>query len=117
MNLKPEEQAELIKFINLDGAESLDQAKELFQAQFVPEKKLSETVGKLTGSVINVARKLFTPFGVELTEEDFKGKKIEEVLKSSAEQAATFHTTKITELESLASGKVDDTILKKKDEE
>lgn len=117
MKLKPEEQAEFLKFISLDEAETLEQAKEQFQEKFIPEKKLTETVGKLTGSIVNVARKIFTPFGVELTEEDFKGKKIEEVLKTSADQAVNFHTTKLTELQSLAEGKVDDTLLKKKDEE
>lgn len=112
MKLKAEEQAELIKFLNLEEVESVEAAKEKFQADFIPAKTLTERVGKITGSINSVAPKLFTEFGVTLTEEDFKGKKTEEVLQFAAGKAVENYKAKITELEARASGQAGEEVIK-----
>lgn len=112
MKLKPEEQAELIKFLNLEEAENIEAAKEKFQADFLPAKTLNEKVGKITGTINSLAPKLFTDFGVSLTDEDFKGKKTEEVLQLAASKASENYKAKITELEARAEGKAGEEVLK-----
>lgn len=112
MKLKQEEQEELLKYLGLDEAESLDKAKETFQSQFIKSEELSSKVGKITGSIINVARKAFTPFGVELTEEDFKDKKIEDVLRDASSRAKDSYDTKVKEWESRASGNGSEQLIK-----
>lgn len=112
MKLKQEEQEELIKYLGLDEAESLDKAKETFQSQFVKTEELSSTVGKITGSVINVTRKAFSPFGVELTDDDFKGKKVEDVLRDASNKAKETYEAKAKEWEARASGNGSEELIK-----
>lgn len=112
MKLKQEEQEELIKYLGLDEAESLDKAKETFQSQFVKTEELSSTVGKITGSVINVTRKAFSPFGVELTDDDFKGKKVEDVLRDAANKAKESYDAKAKEWEARATGNGSEELIK-----
>ena len=110
--LSQEQQAELIKFLDLEEAESLDKAKELFSQKFVKQEELSSKIGKITGSITNVARKAFEPFGVQLTEDDFKDKKIEDVLRSASEKASESFKNKISELESRATGQGSEELIK-----
>jgi hypothetical protein len=110
--LSQEQQAELMKFLDLEEAESLDKAKELFSQKFVKQEELSSKIGKITGSITNVARKAFEPFGVQLTEDDFKDKKIEDVLRSASEKASESFKNKITELESRAIGQGSEELIK-----
>jgi hypothetical protein len=110
--LSQEQQAELMKFLDLEEAESLDKAKELFSQKFVKQEELSSKIGKITGSITNVARKAFEPFGVQLTEDDFKDKKIEDVLRSASEKASESFKNKITELESRATGQGSEELIK-----
>lgn len=110
--LTPEQQTELLKYLDLDEAENLDKAKELFSQKFVKQEELSSKIGKITGSITNVARKAFEPFGVQLTEDDFKDKKIEDVLRSASEKASESFKNKISELESRASGQGSEEIIK-----
>lgn len=110
--LTPEQQTELLKYLDLDEAENLDKAKELFSQKFVKQEELSSKIGKITGSITNVARKAFEPFGVQLTEDDFKDKKIEDVLRFASEKASESFKNKITELESRASGQGSEEIIK-----
>lgn len=112
MKLNQEQQAELLKFLNLEEAESVEAAKEKFQADFLPAKTLNEKVGKITGTINSLAPKLFNEFGVTLTDEDFKGKKTEEVLQFAASKAAENYKAKITELEARASGQAGEEVLK-----
>ena len=110
--LSQEQQAELMKFLDLEEAESLDKAKELFSQKFVKQEELSSKIGKITGSITNVARKAFEPFGVQLTEDDFKDKKIEDVLRSASEKASESFKNKISELESRAIGQGSEELIK-----
>jgi hypothetical protein len=110
--LSQEQQVELMKFLDLEEAESLDKAKELFSQKFVKQEELSSKIGKITGSITNVARKAFEPFGVQLTEEDFKDKKIEDVLRSASEKASETYKNKISELESRATGQGSEELIK-----
>lgn len=112
MPLNPEQQAELLKFLNLEEAESLDQAKEKFQSAFLPVSEHQAKIGKITGSITSAAKKAFSPFGVSLGDEDFKDKKVEEVLLSASEKAkATFEEQK-TEWEKRASQSGSDELVK-----
>ena len=110
--LSQEQQAELMKFLDLEEVESLDKAKELFSQKFVKQEELSSKIGKITGSITNVARKAFEPFGVQLTEDDFKDKKIEDVLRSASEKASESFKNKISELESRATGQGSEELIK-----
>ena len=110
--LSTEEQAELIKFLDLQEVENLEKAKEAFSQKFVKQEELSSKIGKITGSITNVARKAFEPFGVNLTEDDFKDKKIEDVLRSASEKASESYNTKISELEKRAKGQGSEELIK-----
>jgi hypothetical protein len=85
--MKAEEALELMKFLNLDQAENVEEAKEKFQENWIEAKEMSAKIGKLTGTISNVTRKAFEPFGVTLTEDDFKDKKVEEVIRTASERA------------------------------
>jgi hypothetical protein len=85
--MKQEEAMELVKFLNLEEAENLDEAKNKFQENWIQQKELNSKIGKITGSISNVTRKAFEPFGVTLNEDDFKEQKIEDVLRSASEKA------------------------------
>ena len=87
MPMKPEEALELVNFLNLNEAESLEEAKEKFQENWVNSKELNEKLGKINGTIAHVARRAFEPFGVSLTEEDFKDKKAQDVLRMASERA------------------------------
>ena len=73
--MKEAEALELVKFLNLESAESIEEAKEKFTQQWIKSEELSSKIGRVTGSITNVARKAFEPFGIVLTEDDFKDKK------------------------------------------
>ena len=85
--MKAEEAMELMKFLNLDQSESVEEAKEKFQETWIESKDMASKIGKLTGTIANVTRKAFEPFGVSLNEEDFKEKKIEDVIRTASERA------------------------------
>lgn len=85
--MKAEEALELMKFLNLHEAESVEEAKEKFQENWIESKEMSAKIGKLTGTIANVTRKAFEPFGVSLSEQDFSDKKIEDVIRNASERA------------------------------
>ena len=87
MPIKPEEAVEMLNFLNLNEAESLEEAKEKFQESWVNSKELNEKLGKINGTIAHVAKRAFEPFGVTLTEEDFKDKKAQDVLRMASERA------------------------------
>lgn len=87
MPIKPEEALEIVNFLNLNEAESLEEAKEKFQENWVNSKELNEKLGKINGTIAHVAKRAFEPFGVTLTEEDFKDKKAQDVLRMASERA------------------------------
>jgi flagellar biosynthesis GTPase FlhF len=87
MPIKPEEALEIVNFLNLNEAESLEEAKEKFQENWVNSKELNEKLGKINGTIAHVAKRAFEPFGVSLTEEDFKDKKAQDVLRMASERA------------------------------
>ena len=87
MAIKPEEAMEILSFLNLNEVESLEEAKEKFQENWVNSKELNEKIGKINGTIAHVAKRAFEPFGVTLTEEDFKDKKAQDVLRMASEKA------------------------------
>lgn len=87
MKMKAEDSQEFLKFLNLDEVENLEDAKAKFQENWIQQKELNAKIGKITGSISNVTRKAFEPFGVHITDEDFKDQKIEDVLRSASEKA------------------------------
>jgi hypothetical protein len=104
MALKENEAQELLKFLNLSEAETIDEAKEKFSAAWIKSEELSSKIGRVTGSIANVARKAFEPFGVIMTEEDFKDKKIEDVIRGASEKAKESFEAQREEWEKRASG-------------
>jgi flagellar biosynthesis GTPase FlhF len=87
MPIKPEEALELVNFLNLNEVENLEEAKEKFQENWVNSKELNDKLGKINGTIAHVAKRAFEPFGVTLTEEDFKDKKAQDVLRMASERA------------------------------
>lgn len=83
--MKPEEAMELAKFLGVEEAETLEKAKEAFQEKYLPQAEVSSKIGKITGSIQNVARTMFEPLGISLSDDDFKDKKIEDVLRNAKE--------------------------------
>ena len=51
MPIKPEEALEIVNFLNLNEAESLEEAKEKFQENWVNSKELNEKLGKINGTI------------------------------------------------------------------
>jgi hypothetical protein len=103
MAMKPEEALELVKFLNLDEAENLEAAKEKFQTNWIDQKEHAATLGKLNGSIAHVVKKAFEPFGVSLTEDDFKDAKHLDVIRNAAERAKTEYEKQRDEWEKKAS--------------
>jgi hypothetical protein len=112
MPIKPEEALELVKFLNLDEAESLDQAKEKFNTSYLKSEELNNKIGRLTGSVAAVVKKAYEPFGVTLSDEDFKTQKIEDVIRGASDKAKTFFETQKSEWEKRAEGKGGEELVK-----
>jgi len=112
MKIKQEEVPELIKFLGLEEVESLEQAKEKFQSNYVTSEEHASKIGKITGSIANVSRKIFEPFGVTATDEDFKEKKVEDALRALSEKAASTYTSQIEELKKRAEGTGSDDLIK-----
>lgn len=110
--MKEAEALELMKFLNLENAETVEEAKEKFTAQWIKQEELSSKIGRVTGSITNVARKAFEPFGIVLTEDDFKDKKVEEVIRSASERAKESFETQRKEWETRASGNGSETLIK-----
>jgi hypothetical protein len=65
----------------------VEEAKEKFQENWIEAKEMSAKIGKLTGTISNATRKAFEPFGIALSEDDFKDKKVEEVIRNASERA------------------------------
>jgi len=112
MPIKPEEALELVKFLNLDESESLESAKEKFNLSYLKAEELNNKVGRLTGSIASAAKKAFEPFGIALTEEDFKGQKVEDVIRSASEKAKNNYEVEKSEWEKRAEGKGGEELVK-----
>ena len=72
---------DLVKFINLHDEEDVEKAKEKFEQLYVESKELSRQVGKITGTVLNVAKKGYESLGISITEDELKDKKVEDILR------------------------------------
>jgi len=112
MPLSEKEALEMLQFLNLNEAESLEQAKEKFESTYVESKELSGKIGKLTGTIANVTRKAFEPFGVTLTEDDFKDKKVEDVIRSASDRARSEFEKKQSEWEQRATSSGSEELVK-----
>jgi hypothetical protein len=111
MAIKQEEALELIKFLNLEEAADLEAAKEKFQENWIKQEEVSGKIGKLTGTIANVTRKAFEPFGIVLTDEDFKGQKVEEVIRNASERAKSEFEKQREDWEKRASGNGSEALL------
>lgn len=112
MPLKPEEQAELVKFLNLESEDDLEKAKEKFQNSYLPVEQHKSTIGKLTGTIATNVKKAFGQIGVQLTDDEFKDRKIEEVIVSASEKAKSFFDQQREELEKRATASGSEEVIK-----
>jgi hypothetical protein len=112
MPLNEKEALELLQFLNLNEAENLEAAKEKFEQTYVESKELSGKIGKLTGTIANVTRKAFEPFGVTLSEDDFKDKKVEDVIRSASDRARAEYEKKLSEWEQRATASGSEELVK-----
>lgn len=101
MALTPDETQEYLKFTGADEAENLEKAKENFQKLYISEKDHKAKIGKITGSLTAVAKKVFAPFGLTLTDDHFKDKKVEDIFSWAGEETKKLVDAKVIELESL----------------
>lgn len=92
--------------------ENLEDAKEKFSTAWVKADELNEKLGKINGTIANVTRKAFEPFGVVLTEDDFKDKKVQDVIRAASEKAKETFDQQKEEWEKRASGNGSETIIK-----
>ena len=90
MPIKPEEQAELLKFIGIDPetTENIDAAKDLFGNDFIRKSEaikdetiITKVIGTRMGSLQTDAVRNFKELGVDFEPDEIKGKKLEEILK------------------------------------
>lgn len=112
MPLKPEEQAELVKFLNLEGEEDLEKAKEKFQNSYLPVEQHKSTIGKLTGTIATNVKKAFGQIGVQLTDDELKDRKIEEVIVSASEKAKSLLDEQKQEWEKRATASGSEEVIK-----
>ena len=112
MPISNEQAMELVKFLNLNEVENLDDAKEKFSTAWVKAEELNEKLGKINGTIANVTRKAFEPFGVVLTDEDFKDKKVQDVIRSASDKARETFENQKEEWEKRASGNGSESLIK-----
>ena len=110
--MKEQDALEIVKFLGLEQTESVEDAKEKFQQNWTKSEEVSSKIGKLTGTIANVTRKAFEPFGVTLSEDDFKDKKIEDVIRGASEKAKSEFEKQRVEWEQRASGNNSEELLK-----
>ena len=112
MAISEQQAVEVLKFLNLESVESVEEAKEKFQQSWTKNEEVSGKIGRLTGSIANVTRKAFEPFGVVLSEDDFKEKKVEDVIRSASEKAKGEFEKQRAEWEQRASGNGSEELIK-----
>lgn len=115
--MKQEEAIELVKYLGLEEVESLDEAKEKFSKTWAKSEEITSAVGKVTGSITNVARKAFDFAGVTLADDEIKGKKAEDIIKLGAERAKAVYEEKLSELTTLKSSSGNEELIKKFEKE
>jgi hypothetical protein len=86
MPITPEQAMDLVKFINLHEEDDVEKAKEKFEELYVESKELSRQVGKITGTVLNVAKKGYESLGIAIADEELKDKKVEDILRLGFER-------------------------------
>jgi hypothetical protein len=104
MPIKPEEQAELLKFIGIDPetTETIDAAKDLFGNDFIRKSEaikdetiVSKVVGARMGSLQTETIRNFKELGIEFEADEIKSKKVEDIIKiGSAKVKSRFEEIK-----------------------
>lgn len=112
MPINNEQAMELMKFLNLNELETIEDAKEKFSTAWVKADELNEKIGKINGTIANVTRKAFEPFGVVLTEDDFKDKKVQDVIRFASEKAKETFDLQKDEWEKRASSNGSESLIK-----
>lgn len=102
--------------LNADEIKTLDDFKAKFDGEFIrranvknDEKIVSAIVGQRIGSIETAVRRLAKENGVEIGD-DYKDKKVEEIIGFVEGTIKTNHTNKLAELENQLKGSSDDRI-------
>lgn len=115
------EAKDLLEYMGLkpDEVSTIDDFKAKIDTSFVrrdqviKDKELvSQITGKVVGSATTTLNSVAKDLGIEITEDDIKGKKLEDVIRTVGNKAKDFYSTKITELETLASSTDKEAIVK-----
>ena len=93
--IKPEEAVELVRFLGIESAETLDAAKAAINEGWVPSKTHKEAVGELHGKLTHSLTKIATDLGIEVDRAELKGKQTLEIPTYIADK----FKAKLTEVE------------------
>jgi hypothetical protein len=100
--MKPEEALKLVEYLGLNDLESHEQAKEKFEAEYLPKKEHTAQIGKITSVIAEKTQKVFEKFGVEVKVDDLKNGKLEDQISKFGTLAFENHSAKVAELQKLA---------------
>jgi hypothetical protein len=100
--MKPEEALKVVEFLGLNELESHEEAKTKFEEKFAPKDEIGKQVGKITGTLAQRAKDIFSPFGIEVNVDELKQGKIEDNFVKLGKLAHENYTTKVSELTKLA---------------
>lgn len=107
---------EVTDFLGVN-AESIEDFKKNFDGTFIKKDAIKDDdeiknsiFGARVGSIETTTKSLFKKNGVELSSDDIKDKKVEEIMELGFEKLMSNHQTKITEVKE-AGGKTDDQAL------
>jgi Skp family chaperone for outer membrane proteins len=100
---------ELVEFLNLGEVTSLDEVKEKFNSKYISRGNVfsdkdisSELHGRMFGGISTSFIRTAKEFGLDIPKEDFKEKKIEDVLKDTFAKMKDKYETEITEIKTKA---------------
>jgi hypothetical protein len=100
--MKPEEALKVVEFLGLNELESHEEAKTKFEEKFAPKDEIGKQVGKITGTLAQRAKDIFSPFGIDVNVDELKQGKIEDNFLKLGKLAHENYTTKVSELTKLA---------------
>ncbi len=120
----PIESKEVLSYLGFDEKEvdSIDKLKEKFDGEFVRKTALKDynsdahkeffpvAIGRLDGSIRKDLFRMAKEKGIEIVEDEFKGKRLEDVVAGVYGKTAETFTSKITDLESKAGAGKDELV-------
>lgn len=113
MALKDTELKEFVSYlgINPDEIESIDKAKEAFSGNYIIKSALKDSdefkksVGGAFGNITTVVKRVAKEHGIELTSDDIKDKKVEEIISVFDAKLKETYTARINEEREKAAAK------------